>query len=110
MVLESPTVYDDEANCTFERSRRNGNTKTNRLLIYPNPATDWITVSYVPNSLPEQSFQLFNMLGQVVKTVMLPKDQNVVLTRLEEIPAGVYGYCITGTGTGMHSGKVMINR
>lgn len=106
---ETPQWYDDEAACLEERGQRASKPAPAVLRVYPNPATNGITVEYAGGRIAEgQSFLLFNSLGQAVKTMVLPGEQGFVHIELNGIPAGIYWYTTTGAFPGQRPGKVII--
>jgi len=60
--------------------------------IFPNPATDLVTISYPPRDAGEQSvIKLLNTLGAVVKEQQISYDQNSYTSiQLDQLPAGIY--------------------
>lgn len=64
---------------------------SNRVLVYPNPASKVVYVS-VANHLNTQ-LEIFNMNGQVVQQVMV-EDKTAIQTN--EMPGGIYTFRITG--------------
>ncbi len=109
LVWGTPQSYEDEANCIAERSRRGQIAASGRLRVYPNPATDRITIEYAGGDASEQTCLLFNALGQVVKTAILPKEQNSTRILLNGVPAGIYWYRVNGMQAAIRSGKIIIN-
>lgn len=109
LVWGTPQSYEDEANCIAERSRREQSATPDQFRIYPNPAADRITVEHSGDETSEQTLLLFNALGQVVKTAILPKEQNSTQVLLNGVPAGIYWYRVNGMQAAIHSGKIIIN-
>lgn len=110
LVWGTPQSYEDEANCIAERSRRKQPSMPDQFRIYPNPATDRITVEQSGDETSEQTFLLFNALGQVVKTAILLKEQNSTRILLNGVPAGIYWYRVNGMQAAIRSGKIIINQ
>lgn len=109
LAWETPQWYDDEAACLEERGQRASKPAPAVLRVYPNPATNGITVEYAGGRNAEgQTFLLFNSLGQAVKTMVLPGEQGFAHIELNGIPAGIYWYTTTGALPGQRPGKVII--
>jgi hypothetical protein len=109
LILGEPRVYDDESNCSVqERSRPTSAATTTHLRVYPNPATDKLIVEYEYPANLEQTFLLFNALGQLTKAVRLVGGNKQIQIPLEGIAAGIYWYQINGILPSTHSGKVII--
>ena len=54
--------------------------------IYPNPANDYVTVSL--KSSERATIRLYNIMGQVVKTIYTNEQKNVISTK--DLSAGMY--------------------
>lgn len=109
LTVAEPRAYDDESNCAvLERSRNTSAATPTHLRVYPNPATDRLIVEYHASAGTAQTFSLFNALGQLAKSVVLPGGNSPVQVPLDQIPAGIYYYGISGAGTSMYSGKVIV--
>jgi hypothetical protein len=80
----------------------------NGLKLYPNPASDAVTVEYSGLGGSGQRLLLFNVFGQAALEVSLPEGQGSVLVSLSALPAGVNWYAVPGVGR--ISGKLVINR
>ncbi|RQO30924.1 hypothetical protein DBR32_09440 [Taibaiella sp. KBW10] len=61
------------------------NATAEELIVYPNPCTDVITVQ---NLLPGEVFELWNLAGKQLKTVVA--TQPVMLLDMANLPAGTY--------------------
>lgn len=109
LVLDLPASYDNETICVMERGRT-GKTLSSDLpfRLYPNPAADKVMIEYNPTDKPEYALWFFNTLGQIVKVVELPNDQQSIQISLAEFSKGVYWYKLSNTG--MPGGKLIINR
>ncbi|MFK8044739.1 MAG: serine hydrolase [Crocinitomicaceae bacterium] len=55
------------------------------FMIYPNPATDLVTIK---STAPAKQIQIVNSVGQIVKTIV-GSEQNTILS-LQGLPRGVY--------------------
>ncbi|HAD14022.1 MAG TPA: hypothetical protein DCF33_16480 [Saprospirales bacterium] len=76
--------------------------------VWPNPASDVLTVEYEGmNDMPHQ-FLLFNTLGQLVQSVDLPQGQSSRQLTLMYLPKGIYWYAIPDNPDA--SGKLIISR
>lgn len=111
LAWETPQWYDDEAACLEERGQRASKPAPAVLRVYPNPATNGITVEYAGGRNAErQTFLLFNSLGQPVKTVVLPAEQNTTRVLLHDLPAGLYWYQVNGGQIAVRTSKIVVNR
>lgn len=70
--------------------------QTSEILIYPNPATDWLAVKGVS----EQEVAIYDAAGQLVRQLDHQDDQHILIT---DLPNGSYYLQVLGT-----EGKRMI--
>lgn len=77
-------------NCNLTRT--NDNTLSNSFLISPNPATDKVKIelSHTENALTINSIQVYNQLGQHIKTQDLQFINNTASITTSGLPAGLY--------------------
>ncbi len=69
--------------------------KVNSILIYPNPATNYISIKN--ENVSESNLELFNILGVKRMTVMVKKgEQEIDISSLSE---GIYFYNVTDSST-----------
>lgn len=69
------------------------NKARNEILIFPNPATDYITIQYNLTSAKETTVEVFNIYGQMVDTqniASLPAGKQEIQLSLKGFPAGIY--------------------
>jgi hypothetical protein len=74
------------------------------VLLYPNPTSGTVTVSFPHDSFPaEASLQLSDALGNIVKTYhSLPQ-----VLEMNELPAGIYFYHIYDAGRILQNGRII---
>lgn len=65
-----------------------------RLSVYPNPATDNITLEYDLSGFGKASFELVNMVGNVVYRKDLPSESGRVDLNIAKLTRGVYFYVL----------------
>jgi len=88
----------------FPVSVDNLHQKTLSYQIFPNPATDELTIN-TTSALP-YTITLQNVLGQTVQTTHTTKQQQTI--NVSNLPAGVYNVCITDEGGNRYNDKVVI--
>lgn len=59
----------------------------NAILIYPNPASSFLTV-IVPSEMINGELLIFNTMGSLVKTQQIRHTQNLI--KIQDVPSGVY--------------------
>jgi len=112
LVQESPAVYDDFVICyggerSINKLKKSGSSGQS-LKLYPNPASDAVTIEYSGLGSSDQRLLLFNVFGQAALEIALPDGHGSVQVSLSALPAGVYWYALLGVG---HiSGKLVVNR
>ncbi|MBK6929792.1 MAG: T9SS type A sorting domain-containing protein [Saprospirales bacterium] len=110
LSLEAPRVYDDEATCGAERALSAKAPKNDYLSVYPNPASDHLTIRYDPTENGDQLLLIFNNLGQLVLSAWLPGDQDRIKIATGRLPAGIYWYHVAGDQQAPASGGFIIHR
>jgi hypothetical protein len=75
----------------------NNITNENEILLYPNPANNYINIQYLGNSLTNIQVAIFDILGKNIlnqnMNVSNKEDQKIDITHL---PKGIYVVKITG--------------
>jgi hypothetical protein len=64
----------------------------NQIKVYPNPATDNVTVSYHLNAFSHAQIQLLDMQGRVLKIIELLPSSNHVNFGVAEMANAIYNY------------------
>ncbi|MBO7287050.1 MAG: T9SS type A sorting domain-containing protein, partial [Bacteroidales bacterium] len=78
----------------------------NDIMIYPNPATTNVEVSYtLPEGKTNATLVMTNTLGVNVMTAQLDGNNKTTLS-LEELPSGIYFYTIR-CGEDVKTGKLV---
>lgn len=65
------------------------NTQKSELGLFPNPARDWLTISYNEKGSKPASFEVYDLLGKKVKSGMWPTSANLQLD-VQSMPSGTY--------------------
>jgi hypothetical protein len=60
------------------------------LSTYPNPATEDLTIKPTTSVAADQTYYILNAAGNLVKTVVLPKNQTSVQVSVGELASGLY--------------------
>ncbi|NQY30656.1 MAG: T9SS type A sorting domain-containing protein [Flavobacteriaceae bacterium] len=71
-------------------NNNNNNNNNNITRIYPNPATDKITIEFNDSSMVNQEISIYNLVGQKVNTLLSSKSQNKQVIDLSKLPSGIY--------------------
>jgi len=80
---------------------------TEQALVYPNPATDQVTV-WFENEVENSHVVLYNQTGQRVHTQRLYSQQEWHELSVTELPAGLYIMVIVSEGLLLHRDKLII--
>lgn len=76
--------------------------------LYPNPAGNRVTVTYHFNASETGTLVLYDQLGRVVKTSLLPGGQQQYQVPLNELNPGLYYYNFIVDGRPKQAGKLVI--
>ena len=71
----------------------NNTNKSESIKIYPNPASDEITVSFKNKSLNSSNIKIYSTLGELVHDeTFLPRNSNIYSNKIDisELNPGVY--------------------
>jgi hypothetical protein len=102
------TLYIDNLNfdnlITSVTEQNSGNTTFN---LFPNPATDIVTLNINENSYAEVTLNIYNAIGLLVKTRMFNKNQNQLNT--SDLSNGIYMIEIKSQGL-IENKKLIIQR
>jgi hypothetical protein len=71
-----------------------------RLNIYPNPAKDYTTISFVSHNNTPATLKIFNSSGQVVKErfLSIATGKNIIRIDAKKLPSGIYFININSPG------------
>jgi len=75
--------------------------------VYPNPTTNYLTLSIIDIELSTFNYQLFNLEGKLVKSNQLTSKKNIV--NVEELPTGTYFLKVTDNKQIVKSFKIIKN-
>jgi hypothetical protein len=101
-LLNPGWVIDDEEDCqdhsmaktdgqerNVEQIREKANTE-NLVSLFPNPATNELNFVYKFRKDEAGTVEVANVMGQKVKTINLPQNQNLITTNNLSLPTGFY--------------------
>ncbi len=79
-----------------------------KLKIFPNPATDHITISFPDvTHTGQREIIIFNSLGMEVKRISLIKGDEETRVNISELPAGIYFVVMMERGKRIGEGKMV---
>jgi hypothetical protein len=81
----------------------------NNLGVYPNPATNSITITGF-NAATQSTVKMYNMSGQQVLQQNVPAGSGSISVQVQELPSGIYVIQLHSSGNAPMFGKVVINR
>lgn len=89
-----------DADGSFKHSQIRGVSKTGSnkpgLLVYPNPAITDVNISLYEAAKQNMQMNIYNQIGQVVKTIMVTKGTQLFKINVRELPKGIYSVKING--------------
>ena len=75
--------------------------------VYPNPASDIVSITFSLNETAPNSLKIINVLGQEIKRIVLTSSDEVSL-KTSEIPHGLYFIQVRNGDNSMFVKKLMI--
>lgn len=78
--------------------------------VYPNPAVNMVNFDYRINSTNDSWFTVYNMLGNVVKSIRLEESQASISVAVDDLDAGIYFYSVLVNGEALKTSRLIINR
>jgi hypothetical protein len=84
------------------------NEKQTKLSIYPNPAETFTNLEYKTNS-DNSSFDIYNIIGEKVKSVKLKGKEGNIRINTSDLPAGTYIGTMVESGIKTKSIKLIIS-
>ncbi|HIN39685.1 MAG TPA: T9SS type A sorting domain-containing protein, partial [Flavobacteriales bacterium] len=82
-------------------------TKTNRLLVYPNPFTQTTTISFANARQASYTLTVYNIMGEKVRRAGGITAEKFIFEKGELLP-GVYFFDLSGDGM-LYRGRLLIN-
>jgi hypothetical protein len=109
-MVEGGLVYEMPAVNTTLKVKVGQKSKyaTSGIRVYPNPASDVLTLSVLRDNHTISMVQLFTMSGNLVKQMNVP-GQTETNIQLSDLPQGMYMAKVL-TSDGVYTSKVMIQR
>ena len=107
IVQDEPVNYDNETACLPANREGNQTSAPGELRIYPNPATDMLTIEYPASEPAELIF--FNSVGQQVLHLPLAGKQ-IRQLEVSAIPPGIYYYILRMANHPVNRGKLIISK
>jgi lysophospholipase L1-like esterase len=92
----------------FPKSVLNDVVNDERIVVYPNPATQYITITCRDNAVQPIWFRLFSVTGVLMVSEWIQGEVVKLDLRQYDIPSGAYIYDISGPKNSV-KGKLMIN-
>ncbi|WP_333853184.1 T9SS type A sorting domain-containing protein [Epilithonimonas sp.] len=82
--------------------------KNNKLLVYPNPFADQVTISFDLKSNSEVNVKIYDVNGRIVKTIKSneKKGLNNLTIDTKDLRTGLYFYNLK-TNSGESTGKLI---
>ncbi len=107
LVQQQPVDYDDITNCLPANRDAGHPVLTSTLRIFPNPASDLLTIDY-PGTEPA-ALDFFNALGQQVMRLQLV-GQEIRQLDLSALQSGIYWYVLQPNNQSTVTGKILISK
>lgn len=78
------------------------------LMVYPNPATNQLTVKYQAEATDEVVFEIYNLMGEKVISQALNANKNEQAIAVSLLNSGVYFYKFSINGRNVKTSKLVI--
>jgi hypothetical protein len=78
------------------------------LRVWPNPASEQVTIAYNTGGGDGLVFVIFNAYGQAVKSLPLHPSSEIEVLPVGDLSPGIYFYRVENTGTSSLSGKIVV--
>ena len=78
--------------------------------VYPNPAVDYVTISYDIKGSQDARFRIINVVGQVVMDNTLSADENSSRLDISRLESGVYFYSLELEGRAVETKRLVISK
>jgi hypothetical protein len=79
-----------------------------KILVYPNPAWDEITVEY-SSDFNGSEFALYDLAGKLLKTQVLSTSKGRMQINIQDLPAGLFFYTLRNSAGFRTAGKICKN-
>jgi hypothetical protein len=76
--------------------------------VFPNPATDQLTLEFEENIESEHELTVYSVTGQRQASYKLPEGQSSFTLDISRVSSGMYFYKISHKGRSLQNGKLMI--
>lgn len=73
--------------------------------VYPTPAVDLVKIKYA--SEEETRFELMDITGRIVKTILLPGGTFTIQVDITNLSSGIYTYKQNSATQLLHTGKLI---
>jgi len=110
-------LFDDENTLLNNMISGNGNTTINHVnkfnnkecvKLYPNPASDNITIDYRLNANEIAVLKIYDVIGRERMKIDLQPNANKVLVKINSLEPGVYSYRYSVNNIQNSTGKLII--
>ncbi len=98
-----------QPNCNNLPTSIGYNENTNPILLYPNPACEYINIMFDENIIKPQSVRIINQQGQVIKETNIINSDKIPIA-LNDIPVGLYIVEIISIDHHKHIKKLIIEK
>lgn len=96
-AYENTTVYQDYfSNNELVAITGSDNSEFTNMLVYPNPASDFINIEFTSGDLRE--YQLIDTQGNVIKNISIERFGSIDKLTLDNLANGLYLLSITSEG------------
>jgi hypothetical protein len=100
--------YIQDGNKYIALAQANTNELETKLSVYPNPATNKITISLSASVTNDSIIEIYTMSGVLIKSSTIHAGESIKEIMISDIPSGFYYVVINNNGKAKHK-KLIIN-
>lgn len=105
---ESFPIYKNDLASQNEMNNSDIEQVSNSVLVFPNPNHGTINIRYEVGSMNNLTFEIRNILGELVKSVELPESNNYYTIQDQLFKPGVYMYRLFSENSQIGMGKILV--
>lgn len=77
---------------------------------YPNPASTITTLNYTLSNLSNGHIYMYNLLGVMVKDILLTSNQSLLAISVSDLNAGIYTYTLVNEGKIVSANRLVVTK
>jgi len=103
-------LFDDEQRIIDSLKSGLSRSTENKIIVYPNPANNQITISYKIEEHDNAELIIEDMWGRTIQKIHLPSYARTVSSQLFDLASSIYTYKYVVNGCLEETGKLIISK